>query len=61
MKDMRSIGVNLNTIHIFCIDITTNMAALFNNKNTFPTLFHLMRKNSTKETCTNNQIIVLRH
>ena len=58
VKDMRTILMHINALHILRIDISTDMVTLVNQKNGIALLLQQIGRDCAKETCTDNQKII---
>ena len=58
MENMCPVLVYLDALYFFCINISSNMVTPVNDQHLFPCLLCFMCKNSTKQSRSNDEIIV---
>ena len=59
MENMRAILVHMDSLYIFCKNISCNVRSFVDHQNRFACLFCFMCKYRTIQSCTNYQIIIM--
>ena len=54
VENVRTVTVNMDTVLLFCVDVARDMVPAVDHKACPARLFHLMRKNRSVQTCSDD-------